>query len=102
MSVIHEAAAALRANEPPAAFTAFPSYEKWCAFRIGLHTNRSEYDSQKALAARHATYTECVACKKGFSDANVRTMDGWLETQISGMCEDCFDECSAEVAEYGE
>lgn len=102
MSTITESAAALRANEPPAVFTAFPSYEKWCAFRTGLHTNRSEYDAQRSLAAANAIYKECVSCKKGFSDTNVHTIDGWLETQISGMCEDCFDEACADVAECDE
>lgn len=37
------------------------------------------------------TYESCIECKKPFTNANVHTKDGWFETQISGMCEDCFD-----------
>lgn len=33
----------------------------------------------------------CVFCKEPFSDKNVFTQLGWRETQISGMCEKCFD-----------
>jgi hypothetical protein len=33
----------------------------------------------------------CIFCKEPFSDKNVFTQLGWRETQISGMCEKCFD-----------
>ncbi len=33
----------------------------------------------------------CIKCKKPFTDANVKTSAGWCETQITGMCETCFD-----------
>lgn len=36
-------------------------------------------------------YTHCIECGEPFTEANVHTRDGVLETQISGMCEDCFD-----------
>jgi hypothetical protein len=35
--------------------------------------------------------TRCIACGCRFTDANVYSDAGWLETQISGMCETCFD-----------
>lgn len=35
--------------------------------------------------------TQCVLCNKPFSDLNVFTHNGWIETQITGMCETCFD-----------
>jgi uncharacterized protein YbdZ (MbtH family) len=38
-----------------------------------------------------AKYTKCVNCSEPFSDKNVKTPGGWRETQISGLCEDCFD-----------
>lgn len=38
-----------------------------------------------------AHYLNCIQCAQPFTDANVFTKDGWLETQISGMCESCFD-----------
>ena len=43
--------------------------------------------------------THCVKCSKPFTEKNVHTMDGWRETQISQMCEDCFDEITKEEDE---
>jgi hypothetical protein len=37
------------------------------------------------------TYTACITCKEPFSKANVFTVEGARETQLSGMCECCFD-----------
>jgi hypothetical protein len=36
-------------------------------------------------------HTRCRVCGERFSDANVYSQAGWLETQISGICEVCFD-----------
>lgn len=36
-------------------------------------------------------YTHCVCCKEEFSKENVFTQEGAVETQISGLCEKCFD-----------
>lgn len=33
----------------------------------------------------------CFACGEFFSSENVFTDAGWRETEISGMCEKCFD-----------
>lgn len=42
-------------------------------------------------------YEKCIHCNELFSKGNVFTEDGWRETEISGMCEKCFDEvCSYE------
>jgi hypothetical protein len=35
--------------------------------------------------------THCVGCGARFTEANVYSHAGWLETQISGLCESCFD-----------
>lgn len=35
--------------------------------------------------------SSCNECFQPFSEANVHTQDGWKETRLSGMCEDCFD-----------
>ena len=85
----------------------FPSWEAWNRIRNGdfmpcLESDRDLYESQKAFAAQHVTYTACVACKERFSDANCRTQAGWQETQISGLCEACFDEICAEEPEEDE
>lgn len=37
------------------------------------------------------TYTACITCKEPFSKANVFTVEGYMECDISGMCEICFD-----------
>lgn len=37
-------------------------------------------------------YTRCVSCEQQFTDVNVYSELGWKETQISGLCETCFDE----------
>lgn len=42
-------------------------------------------------------YIACVECEEPFSEENVHTEAGWRETQISGLCEDCFDEICAEL-----
>lgn len=34
---------------------------------------------------------QCRNCGERFSDANVYSEAGWLETRISGLCEVCFD-----------
>lgn len=44
-------------------------------------------------------FTACVSCKQPFTNANVRTSAGWKETQISGMCETCWDVTFAEPDE---
>lgn len=36
-------------------------------------------------------YVGCDYCGEKFSNVNVKTGLGWAETQISGMCERCFD-----------
>ncbi|CAB3758458.1 hypothetical protein LMG29542_03344 [Paraburkholderia humisilvae] len=35
--------------------------------------------------------TRCRCCGQPFSDANVYSEAGWIETRISGLCEVCFD-----------
>ena len=37
------------------------------------------------------TYTKCITCNQPFSKDNVFTDAGAVETQLSGMCECCFD-----------
>jgi hypothetical protein len=33
----------------------------------------------------------CAECCAAFSSNNTKTPNGWRETQISGLCETCFD-----------
>lgn len=39
----------------------------------------------------------CVSCKEPFSSKNVHTDAGWRETQLSRLCEDCFDAAFADM-----
>jgi len=48
--------------------------------------------------ARAAPHLSCGICKAQFSETNVHTSEGWRETQISGTCEDCYDELFREEA----
>lgn len=41
----------------------------------------------------------CVQCTEAFTARNVFTEAGWRETQISGMCEKCWDTLFAEPDE---
>jgi hypothetical protein len=80
----------------------FPSWESWNRIRNGelmpcLETDRDLYESQKRFAAEHVTFTKCVGCTRPFSDENCFTQAGWQETQISGVCERCFDQMCADA-----
>lgn len=41
----------------------------------------------------------CVDCGEPFTADNVHSIEGWSETQISGLCEDCFDALFEEMEE---
>jgi hypothetical protein len=45
------------------------------------------------------TYTKCEMCKQPFSALNVFSVEGAKETQISGLCEACFDSLFADDEE---
>lgn len=44
-----------------------------------------------------AARSHCRRCGEPFTEANVYSDAGWLETGISGLCETCFDT----LADYG-
>lgn len=46
-------------------------------------------DLSIAVDVPHST---CIVCDQPFTKDNVSTPEGWAETKISGMCENCFDE----------
>ena len=41
-------------------------------------------------------FTHCCNCSTAFSSENVLTPAGWRETQISGLCEKCWDDIFGE------
>ena len=36
-------------------------------------------------------FKRCLSCDERFTAANTHSLLGWKETQISGFCEQCFD-----------
>lgn len=53
--------------------------------------------------AEEERYCACVNCEQPFTDKNTHSAAGWRETQISGLCEDCFDQVTADLEdEQGE
>lgn len=36
-------------------------------------------------------FKHCIQCKEDFTNNNVYSKDGWKETQISDLCESCFN-----------
>jgi hypothetical protein len=51
------------------------------------------YEDFKTLLERRAPGLQvvCAECRQPFTEANVKTHAGWRETQISDLCEVCFD-----------
>jgi len=35
-------------------------------------------------------FPKCMFCLEDFTDDNCQTKAGWRETQIAGICENCF------------
>lgn len=42
-------------------------------------------------------FSNCIECKAPFTDKNTHSTAGWRETQMSGLCEDCFDAVFADM-----
>lgn len=56
-----------------------------------LPENQSE--AEELFRAAKRMFTSCLCCGKSLAAAGAAsTRAGWLETQISGTCEPCFDE----------
>ena len=54
-------------------------------------TSYREYLYLLAEHPSYLSYTHCISCTEPFTLDNIKTSAGWKETQISGMCESCFD-----------
>jgi len=60
----------------------------------GLNGNKLPESGEDFLTLRaegSLRYHGCVSCCDPFDPDNTHSALGWAETQISGMCEDCFD-----------
>lgn len=62
---------------------------------VGSHLLPESEDEFKSLDV--PKYRECGQCREGFSSLNTHSKLAWAETQISGLCEDCFDILFEEV-----
>ena len=45
------------------------------------------------------TFTKCKLCGEPFHKTETKSDSGWMETQISGSCEPCYDDLCAEIDE---
>lgn len=54
----------------------------------------------KTLVTLNKCALFCIECDKPFSRENVHTREGWVETQVSGFCQDCYEDFSS--SEEGE
>lgn len=53
------------------------------------------------LRTEQLRYKACYLCEGPFSSLNVRSAAGWRETQISGTCENCYDELFKDAKDSG-
>lgn len=77
------------------------SEREHCVFCVGLfHKNELKNGrcDQCTTGANNLTQVlkgspsdTCFSCKEEFSEKNVFTDAGWLETKLSGLCERCFN-----------
>ena len=56
-------------------------------------------DFEELKTTVYALYDHCVHCKEDFFPSNVLTKAGWVETQLSGSCEKCWDTLFADLEE---
>ena len=67
--------------------------------KMGLRRNlqpESFKDFLELRANGALRFHGCVSCCEPFDEENTKTPLGWVETQISGMCESCFDQLFAD------
>ncbi len=69
------------------------------AILANVPTSRERTDVAEIIQRRGRYFKGCVMCSESFTTLNVNTREGWLETQISGMCESCWDKTFAEPSD---
>ncbi len=65
----------------------------------GLPLPESLAEFDQIAAEGKLRYRACQECGDDFTPRTVHTKQGWAETQISGICENCFDELFREPDE---
>ena len=61
----------------------------------------SEADFRQLTDTRKTLNLKCNDCDRPFTSAIVRSAPGWRETQISGMCEVCYDALFQDAQDSG-
>jgi len=61
----------------------------------------SEADFTLLRSKHQNRYWRCTSCDKPFTAERVKTSAGWKETQISGMCEVCYDALFQDAQDSG-
>lgn len=61
----------------------------------------SEADFRQLADLGKALNLKCNDCDRPFTGEIVRSSAGWRETQISGMCEVCYDELFQDAQDSG-
>lgn len=66
------------------------------------HEERPESEEQfkRLLEVDRTNFNHCFQCKQPFTSENVYSDMGWRETQISGICEKCFDKMFEESEDH--
>jgi hypothetical protein len=60
---------------------------------------QTEEQFKSCISTGHFQYSKCISCHSPFSSTNTHSDMGWRETQLSGLCEDCFDSLCKEDEE---
>jgi hypothetical protein len=56
----------------------------------------SQADFERLKEDHLLHFTNCKICGEAFGGQNTDSSAGWIESQISGICEHCWDEIFAE------
>ena len=57
----------------------------------GGYLPESAADFESLTQAKGLQYKGCIQCRAPFTTENTHSAPGWRDTQIIGMCEDCYD-----------
>lgn len=61
----------------------------------GHHLPETYEEFRDLVELGAAKFTTCIGCRTPFNADNTKTAPGWRETQITAMCEACFDQLFA-------
>ncbi len=63
----------------------------------GFQLPENELDALQLKRTGQQCFKNCCVCERDLASSDAAsTRNGWAETQLSGMCEPCFDRIFAE------